>query len=168
VELYKRITRAGVVKKWLINNNLIVEDKMEGAQALIWEALKKSILEIAIKHISKKKICKTRAAKDSKKRPRLDKLIVELDRWREHQEKVPDRDRKYKWEMERQGHRELKIEKEKIKQIKRCIERRYQMIDGEQGKIIVSLLEKPFNHAVIDRLLENQNNTKVLICDSEK
>ncbi|CAG8856762.1 4106_t:CDS:1, partial [Gigaspora margarita] len=42
------------------------------------KALEKGILEIAMKHILKKKLYKTRVAKDSKKRPRLDKLIVEL------------------------------------------------------------------------------------------
>ncbi|CAG8802284.1 3826_t:CDS:2, partial [Gigaspora margarita] len=124
----------------------------------------------ATKHIPKKKICKTRAAKDGKKRPRLDKLIVEL----EHQEKIPDRDRKYRWEIGRQEHRGLKrinsdrIEKEKLKQIEQYIKRRCQIIDEEQGRMIVSLLEKPFNHAVIDKLLKNQNNTRVLTCDSEK
>ncbi|CAG8510923.1 11783_t:CDS:2 [Gigaspora margarita] len=45
------------------------------------EVLKKGILETAMKHIPKKKICKTRVARDGKKRPRLDKLIIELGRW---------------------------------------------------------------------------------------
>ncbi|CAG8794546.1 24618_t:CDS:2 [Gigaspora margarita] len=31
IELYKRITRVGAVKKWLINKNPIVEDETEGA-----------------------------------------------------------------------------------------------------------------------------------------
>ncbi|CAG8722814.1 17060_t:CDS:2 [Gigaspora margarita] len=35
-------------------------------------------------------------------------------------------------------------------------------------RMIASLLEKPFNHAVIDRLLENQNNIRVLTYDPEK
>ncbi|CAG8789619.1 46269_t:CDS:2, partial [Gigaspora margarita] len=80
VKLNKRITKAGVVKKWLIDNNPMVEDKTESALNSIWEALEKGILKTTIKHILKKKIYKTRAAKDGKKRPRLDKLIVELDR----------------------------------------------------------------------------------------
>ncbi|CAG8555022.1 21002_t:CDS:1, partial [Gigaspora margarita] len=42
------------------------------------------------------------------------------------------------------------------------------MIDGEQGRILASLLEKPFNHVVADKLLENQNNTRVLTCNPEK
>ncbi|CAG8809841.1 21317_t:CDS:2 [Gigaspora margarita] len=35
----------------------------------------------AMKHILKKKLYKTRVTRDSKKSPRLDKLIVELGRW---------------------------------------------------------------------------------------
>ncbi|CAG8799799.1 22636_t:CDS:2, partial [Gigaspora margarita] len=61
-----------------------------------------------------------------------------------------------------------KIEKEKLKQIEWYIERQYQMIDGEQRRILASLLEKLFNYVVVDKLLENQNNTRVLICNSEK
>ncbi|CAG8842666.1 35641_t:CDS:2, partial [Gigaspora margarita] len=80
-ELYKRITRAGAVKKWLIDNNPIVESKIENALDLIWEALEKSILETMMKHILKKKIYKTKAIRDSKKKSRLDKLIVELGKW---------------------------------------------------------------------------------------
>ncbi|CAG8726975.1 403_t:CDS:2, partial [Gigaspora margarita] len=79
VELYKRITRVGAVKKWLINKNLMVKDETEGALDSIWEALEK-----------------------------------------------------------------------------------------EQGRMLASLLEKPFNHVVVDKLLENQNNTRVLTCDLEK
>ncbi|CAG8672892.1 41937_t:CDS:1, partial [Gigaspora margarita] len=59
----------------------MVKDEMEGALDSIWEALEKGILETVIKHIPKKKLCKTRVARDGKKRPRLDKLIVELGRW---------------------------------------------------------------------------------------
>src|SRR5260363_107885 len=61
-----------------------------------------------------------------------------------------------------------RIEKEKLKQIEWCIERRCQMIDGEQGRMLASLLEKPFNHVVVDKLLENQNNIRVLTCDPGK
>ncbi|CAG8836852.1 28723_t:CDS:2, partial [Gigaspora margarita] len=86
-ELYKRITRAEAVKKWLIDNNPMVEEEMKGALDLIWEALEKSILKTAMKHMPKKKICKTKATRDGKKRPRLDKLIVELDRLEKVKEK---------------------------------------------------------------------------------
>ncbi|CAG8802064.1 27782_t:CDS:2, partial [Gigaspora margarita] len=55
------------------------KDKTESVLDLIWEVLEKSILEIVMKHILKKKIYKTKAARDGKKRPKLDKLIVELD-----------------------------------------------------------------------------------------
>ncbi|CAG8665228.1 5628_t:CDS:2 [Gigaspora margarita] len=79
-----------------------------------------------MKHISKKKICKTITARDSKKRPRLDKLIVELDRW-------------VRKNLER-------IEKEKLKQIEWCIERQYQMIDEEQGRMI----KKGFNREALE------------------
>ncbi|CAG8825726.1 10924_t:CDS:2, partial [Gigaspora margarita] len=58
----------------------LIEDEIEDALDSIWEVLEKSILETAMKHILKKKICKTRATRDGKKRPKLDKLIVELDR----------------------------------------------------------------------------------------
>ncbi|CAG8846227.1 14880_t:CDS:1, partial [Gigaspora margarita] len=61
-----------------------------------------------------------------------------------------------------------RIEKEKLKQIEWCIKRRCQMIDGKQGKMLASLLEKPFNHVVVDKLLKNQNNIRVLTCDPEK
>ncbi|CAG8488446.1 11622_t:CDS:2 [Gigaspora margarita] len=154
---------------------------MEGSLDSIWEALEKGILEIVMKHILKKKICKTRVVRDSKKRPSLDKLIVELGRWvRKGKRKIgsdmTEEDRKdfglFRENIEKRyrGLEQMvkilfnknsdKIEKEKLKQIEWYIERRYQMIDREQGRIIKSLLKKPFNHAVVDKLLENQNNTR--------
>ncbi|CAG8843533.1 33361_t:CDS:2, partial [Gigaspora margarita] len=149
------------------------------------EALEKGILKTAMKHILKKKICKTRVARDGKKRPRLDKLIIELGRWvrkgkRKIGRKMTEEDRKdfglfrenikKKFQIEIEnigGHRGLE-RMEKLKQIEWCIERRCQMIDREQGRMLASLLEKLFNHVVVDKLLENQNNTRVLICDPEK
>ncbi|CAG8807183.1 42714_t:CDS:2, partial [Gigaspora margarita] len=122
--------------------------RQEDALDSIWEILEKSILKTVIKHIPKKKICKTRVTRNSKKRSRLDKLIVELGRWVKKDKR--------------------KIEKEKIRQLKRCIERQCQIIDREQGRIIVSLLEKPFNHAVVNKLLKNQNNTRVLVYELEQ
>ncbi|CAG8660809.1 18056_t:CDS:2 [Gigaspora margarita] len=56
------------------------ENETEGDLDSIWEVLEKGILETAMKHILKKKICKTRVTRDGKKRPRLDKLIIELGR----------------------------------------------------------------------------------------
>ncbi|CAG8766075.1 26663_t:CDS:2, partial [Gigaspora margarita] len=158
------------------------------------EALEKGILETAMKYISKKKICKTRVTRDGKKRPRLDKLIIELGRWvRKGKRKIgrdmTEEDRKdfglfrknirkkfqieienidRKWEDKNIEDLSDRIEKEKLKQIEWCIERRCRMIDREQGKMLASLLEKPFNHVVVDKLLENQNNTRVLTCESEK
>ncbi|CAG8762082.1 45675_t:CDS:2, partial [Gigaspora margarita] len=180
VELYKRITRVG-------------------------KALEKGILETAMKHILKKKICKTKVARDGKKRPRLDKLIIELGRWvRKGKRKIgkdmTKEDKKNfglfrknirkkfqikieniseKWEDKNiedlSGWWKIlfnknsnRIEKKKLKQIEWCIERQWQMIDGEQGRMLASLLKKPFNHVVVDKLLENQNNIRVLICDPEK
>ncbi|CAG8816729.1 86_t:CDS:1, partial [Gigaspora rosea] len=37
-----------------------------------------------------------------------------------------------------------RVEKEKLKQIDENIEKRCQMIDGDQGRMLASLLEKPF------------------------
>ncbi|CAG8840993.1 75_t:CDS:2, partial [Gigaspora margarita] len=100
------------------------------------EALEKSILETTIKHILKKKIYKTKATRDGKKKSRLNKLIVELGKW---------------------------VRKDKKKIGSDMTEE-----DRKQGRMIASLLEKPFNHTVVDKLLENQNNTRVLICDPKK
>ncbi|CAG8689482.1 36860_t:CDS:2, partial [Gigaspora margarita] len=158
VELYKRITRVGAVKKWLIDKNLMVEDKTEGALDSIWEALEKGILETAIKHIPKKKICKTRVARDGKKGPRLDKLIIELGR------DMTKEDRKDFGLFRKNIKKKFQIEIENIG-------RKWEDKDIEnlkQGRMLASLLEKPFNHDVVDKLLENQNNTRVLTCDPEK
>src|SRR5260363_218461 len=148
---------------------------MEGALDSIWEALKKGILETAMKHILKKKICKTRVARDGKKRPRLDKLIIELGRWVRKGKRKIGRDmteedrkdfglfkenirKKFQIEIENIGEKwedkdiedlsgwwkilfnknSDRIEKEKLKQIEWCIERRCQMIDGEQGRMLAS------------------------------
>ncbi|CAG8741086.1 12448_t:CDS:2 [Gigaspora margarita] len=180
------------VKKWLIDKSLIAEDEIEGALDSIWEVLKK-------------KICKIRVARDGKKRPRLDKLIIELGRWVRKVKRKIGRDmtkedkknfglfrdnirKKFQIEIENIGGKwkdkdiedlsgwwkilfnknSDRIEKEKLKQIEWCIERRYQMIDSEQGRMLASLLEKSFNHVIVDKLLKNQNNTRVLTCNSKK
>ncbi|CAG8792783.1 41239_t:CDS:2, partial [Gigaspora margarita] len=167
----------------MVDNKEITEKQKEKNKGKILpiEALEKGILETAIKHILKKKIYKTRVTRDSKKRPRLDKLIVELGRWvRKGKKKIGSditkKDKKdfglFRENIRKKFQIEIenidRIEKKKLKQIEWCIERRCQMINGEQGKIIASLLEKPFNHTIIDKLLENQNNTRVLTCDPEK
>ncbi|CAG8816755.1 45749_t:CDS:2, partial [Gigaspora margarita] len=108
------------------------------------EALEKSILKTAMKHILKKKICKTRATRDGKKRPRLNKLIVKLDRWKEYQKK-------------------FQIE---IKNINRKWENKD--IEDLTKKNNSKLTRKTFNYAIVDKLLENQNNTRVLIYNPEK
>ncbi|CAG8857140.1 12297_t:CDS:2, partial [Gigaspora margarita] len=108
--------------------------------------------------------------RDGKKKSRLDKLIVELGKWvrkgkKKIESDITEEDRKFLGYLERISENRRQ-EHKGLEQI--CIERRYQIIDEEQGRTIASLLEKPFNHTVVDKLLENQNNTRVLICDSGK
>ncbi|CAG8502002.1 20703_t:CDS:2 [Gigaspora rosea] len=108
-----------------------------GTESEIEETIERSILETAMKHIPKKKICNTKSSKINRKSPRLDKIIVELSGTREYQREVG-----------REGCRRLKrmvedsfyqnaerIEKEKLKQIEENLEKHCQMIDGDQGRI---------------------------------
>ncbi|CAG8753279.1 19522_t:CDS:1, partial [Gigaspora rosea] len=81
IELNKRIVRAEPIKRWIIDPNPIAKNKIEGALNSMWGTIEKSILETAMKHIPKKKICNTKSFKINRKRPRLDKIIVELSRW---------------------------------------------------------------------------------------
>ncbi|CAG8831948.1 21121_t:CDS:2, partial [Gigaspora margarita] len=145
------------------------KNETEGALDSIWEALEKGILETAMKHISKKKICKTRVARDGKKRPRLDKLIIELGRW------VRKGKRKIERDMTEEDRKDFGLFRENIRkkfQIEiKNIDRKWEDKNIEnlkQGRILASLLEKPFNHVVVDKLLENQNNTRVLACNPKK
>ncbi|CAG8655637.1 23305_t:CDS:2, partial [Gigaspora rosea] len=71
----------------------------------------------------------------------------DFKKFKEYQEEVPER-----------------VEKEKLKQIYENIEKCCQMIDGDQGRMIASLLEKPFKCA-IDRLIESTNNSRTLISE---
>ncbi|CAG8653546.1 1247_t:CDS:2 [Gigaspora margarita] len=77
---------------------------------------------------------------------RLDKLIVELDRWiRKGKKRIGS-------DITEEDKKDFGLFRENIK----------------QERMIASLLEKPFNYAVVNKLLENQNNTRVLTCDPEK
>ncbi|CAG8763456.1 9553_t:CDS:1, partial [Gigaspora rosea] len=58
-----------------------------------------------------------------------------------------------------------RVEKEKLKQIEENIEKCCQMIDGDQGRMLASLLEKPFKCAIIDRIIESSNNSRALISE---
>ncbi|CAG8795386.1 9111_t:CDS:2, partial [Gigaspora rosea] len=58
-----------------------------------------------------------------------------------------------------------RVEKEKLKQIEENIEKHCQIIDGGQGRILASLLEKLFKCAIIDRIIESSNNSRVLISE---
>lgn len=60
------------------------------------------------------------------------------------------------------------IEQQRRKEIEENIERRHQMIDGKQGKMLASLLEKPYRKIQIDRLLEEKDNYKELITDPDE
>ncbi|CAG8795873.1 34080_t:CDS:2, partial [Gigaspora margarita] len=126
----------------LIDKNPIVEDKIEGALDSIWEALEKDILETAMKHIPKKKICKTKVTRDGKKRPRLDKLIIELGRWK----KVPDRDRKHRQKMGKQGHKGLeRLELEELmirKYKKNRLENRENLVFYTDSSLVRTSTEK--------------------------
>ncbi|CAG8743350.1 9215_t:CDS:2 [Gigaspora margarita] len=57
VELYKRIVRSEAIKMWLIDNDPIVKDEIEGALNSIWEILKKKHFENSNKAYYEKKIC---------------------------------------------------------------------------------------------------------------
>ncbi|CAG8769407.1 20456_t:CDS:1, partial [Gigaspora rosea] len=58
-----------------------------------------------------------------------------------------------------------RVEKEKLKQIEEDIEKRCQMIDGDQERMLASLLEKPFKCAIIDKIIESSNNSRTLISE---
>ncbi|CAG8584794.1 17356_t:CDS:2 [Gigaspora margarita] len=127
------------LKRVTKDKNLMVEEEMEGALDSIWEALEK------------------------------DKLIIELGRW------VRKGKRKIGRDMTKEDRKDFGLFRENIRkkfQIEiENIGRKWkdkEIEDLKQGRMLASLLEKPFNHIVVDKLLENQNNTRVLTCDSEK
>ncbi|CAG8799805.1 12810_t:CDS:2, partial [Gigaspora rosea] len=159
IELNKRIVRAESIKKWIIDLNPIVENEIEGAL-------------------------------DSMKRPRLDKIIVELSRWVKYAKKKVGNEvmkeekedfekfreyikKKYQEEKDIEGLRgwwkilfiknSERVEREKLKQIKENIKKHCQIIDGDQRRMLASLLEKPFKCAIIDKIIESSNNSRTLI-----
>ncbi|CAG8619802.1 23854_t:CDS:2 [Gigaspora rosea] len=80
----------------------------------MWGTIEKSILETAMKHISKKKICNTKSSKINRKRPRLDKIIVELSRW-------------VKYARKKVGNEITEKEKEDFEKFKENIKKKYQV-----------------------------------------
>jgi hypothetical protein len=60
------------------------------------------------------------------------------------------------------------LEKIRRVEINRNIERRCQMIDKQQGKMLTSLLNKPIRKINIDRLLEENDLTRRLITNPEE
>ncbi|CAG8825730.1 45182_t:CDS:2, partial [Gigaspora margarita] len=57
-----------------------------------------------------------------------------------------------------------RLEEEKLthERIKKAVDRRYERIVGEPGKILASILEKPLKKVSIDRVLEQLGNKRVL------
>jgi plasmid stabilization system protein ParE len=58
------------------------------------------------------------------------------------------------------------LEKQQAKEIEQNIERRCQMINGKQRRMLMSLLDRPIKKIRIDRLIELENLSRVLITDS--
>ncbi|CAG8655588.1 24355_t:CDS:1, partial [Racocetra persica] len=59
-------------------------------------------------------------------------------------------------------------EQQKRAEIEENIERKYQMIDRKQGRMIASLLEKPFKKIQINRLLVNYELQRELITNPKE
>ncbi|CAG8624458.1 14073_t:CDS:1, partial [Gigaspora rosea] len=74
MELSKRIVRAEIIKKWIIDLNLINENEIEEALDSMWEIIERSIQETAMKHISKKKVYNTKSSKINRKSSRNNKV----------------------------------------------------------------------------------------------
>jgi exonuclease III len=60
------------------------------------------------------------------------------------------------------------IERQRLKEIEQNIERRCQMINGKQGRMLMSLLDKPLNKIRIDRLVELEDLNRKLITNPQK
>ncbi|CAG8689589.1 9661_t:CDS:2 [Gigaspora margarita] len=97
---------------------------------------------------SEKKISKTGVARDGKKRSKLDKLIVELGRW------VKKDKRKINSDITKENRKDFRLFRENIKKKAR--------------KNDSKPIKNHFNYTVVDKLLKNQNNTKVLVCELEQ
>jgi hypothetical protein len=60
------------------------------------------------------------------------------------------------------------IERQRLKEIEQNIERRCQMINGKQGRMLMSLLDKPLNKIRIDRLVELEDLNRKLITNPQE
>jgi hypothetical protein len=60
------------------------------------------------------------------------------------------------------------IETQRRKEIEEHVEKRCQMIDGKQGKMLKSILEKPIKKLQIDRLIGEEDNKRRLYIEPEE
>jgi len=60
------------------------------------------------------------------------------------------------------------IETQRRKEIEEHVEKRCQMIDGKQGKMLRSILEKPIKKLQIDRLIGEEDNKRRLYIEPEE
>ena len=67
-----------------------------------------------------------------------------------------------------QARRSWEIYNQRRKEIEENIEKRCQMIDGEQGRMLSSLLEKPNMKVQIDRLVKKVNCNRELVIEPEE
>ena len=64
--------------------------------------------------------------------------------------------------------RSWEIDNQRKKEIEENVERRCQMIDGEQGQMLSSLLEKPNRKIKIDKLIKTTENGRELLIEPEE
>ena len=64
--------------------------------------------------------------------------------------------------------RSEELERIKRKEIEANIDRRCEMLENKQGKMLSSLLNKPFSKITVDRLFKEQGNTRTLITDPKE
>ena len=67
-----------------------------------------------------------------------------------------------------QARRASELEIEKRKEIEDSIEKRCQMIDGKQGKMLISLLDKPSKKIKIDRLIKEADGSRKLFIEADE
>ena len=64
--------------------------------------------------------------------------------------------------------RSEELERIKCKEIEANIDCRCKMLENKQGKMLSSLLNKPFSKITVDRLFKEQGNTRTLITDPKE
>ena len=67
-----------------------------------------------------------------------------------------------------QARRASELEIRNRKEIEESIEKRCQMIDGKQGKMLISLLDKPTKKIKIDQLIKDEKNGRKLLIEADE